>query len=117
MSAPWHRFSKSGVRAAGETEQVTSKPSSLASRAYRGPGLLSWQVGRGGGQAGGHLSGPSLRNGTHPCTCTPVPHASMHSPPRGLWEKARSPKGSEHSGGAVEPPGEARPAPEPLTQQ
>lgn len=90
-SAPWHvcfpnQGSEQQVRPG---EQVTSKTElTLCPGHIAVTGCLLGRWGRGGRQAGGHPRSPSLRNGTCPCTCTHVPHASMHSPPLSLWEKA-----------------------------
>lgn len=91
-SAPWHVCfpSQGSGQQVRPGEQVTSKTElTLCPGRITATGCLLGRWGRGGRQAGGHPRGPSLRNGTRPCTH--VPHASMHSPPLSLREKAWSP--------------------------
>ncbi|XP_014400052.1 PREDICTED: protein SPT2 homolog isoform X2 [Myotis brandtii] len=115
-------FPNQGSEQQVRPEQVTSKTAlTLCPGHITVTGCLLGRWGRGGRPAGGHPRGPSLRNGTHPCTCTHVPHASMHSPHSASGRRpglhlpcALHPRGGSAQGGGPRP---RQATPEPLTQQ
>lgn len=123
-SAPWHVcFPNQGSeRQVRQGEQVMFQNSSSCVPVT---GCFLGRWGRGWQAGGGHPSGPSLRKGSHPCTCTHAPHASTHSPPSASGRRpglhlpcVLNRRGGSAGGvGAVDAPGYARPTPEPLTQQ
>lgn len=128
-SAPWHvcfpnQGSEQQVRPG---EQVTSKTElTLCPGRITATGCLLGRWGRGGRQAGGHPSDPpsgTARAHAHAPTCPTractAPHSASGRRPGLHLPCVLNPRGGSAQGGwgAVEAPGHARPAPEPLTQQ